>query len=574
MASLIIGGTIGGLAYAAGATWIASSAWGAMAIGASVGYKLFGGRRKEKYLFDESSMNTWSEGVPIPVIYGEVPVTGNVIYKRVSADSKRLYMAVAFGEGELTSIKDVWADGEPLGDLDGYVQSALRLGTDDQEPVSWLFTKNRKNDGTEPVIERWKNTAYVALEFEASTDIWSLPTISAILEGTKINVLGGDGKWTKKYNRNPIWCLYDFMTNKRYGVGLKPSMIDIISWKNAADYCDELVDGDVRFRLDIAIEDQQSSLDLIDALLSTCRGHLIFSEGKIRVQIDKDEIPVQAFSPQNIIKDSFSVSEVSKNDVPNQIVVEWLDPESDWALTSTEWNDEIDQEDRDIVSQSIELKGITRASQAGRMARFILDSLTRCKKSCQFGVGVDALACEVGDVIKVSHFVPGWHDKLFKIIQIEETEQDEMTIVAREHDPLIYHDRGVASQSQYIPAEPDPVEPPGVPTNVVAVAIKVGSQVMISVEWDPVSHPYGVRYEVLFRPGTTTNDSVLTTTETSATIPGVAAGESTYIVRVRAISNIANQQGWTSEPLEVDLANPALLPSESLLPGTYLYPVE
>lgn len=252
----------------------------------------------------------------------------------------------------------------------------------------------------------------------------------------------------------------DLSTNSRFGVGIRPESIDVISFREAAAYCDQPVDGDVRFRLDYLVDSAQSSLDIIDNILATCRGFLIYSESKLRIQIEKDEIPVQAFTPTNIIKDSFSFRQVSKNQIPNQVVVEWIDPEIHWEQASTEWNNEIDQDDRGLKSIAVALQGVTRASQAGRMARFLLDSLVQCQLVCQFGVGIDSLQCEVGDVIKVSHFVSGWDEKLFRIIQLEETENDEMTITAKEHNPLIYHDRGVAEQKHHTPPEPEPIAPP------------------------------------------------------------------------------------------------------------------
>jgi predicted phage tail protein len=564
MASALVGAVVGGVAFKAGATWFGTNMIASVLTGAALGHSLFGPRRSRDLKFEEDKFNTWSENLPIPVIYGKTRAFGNVIYKRVSSDSKRLYLAVAIGEGELTSITDIRADEELLGDLDGYVRSEVRLGTPNQTPVTWLFSSGEPQ-------ERWKNTAYIALEFEVSIDVWSSPNISAIVEGRKIGVLNSQGQWSVQYSRNPIWCLYDLLTNTRFGVGIKPDSIDVLSFREAAEYCDQLVDGEVRFRFDGIFDTAQSSLDLIDSILATCRGFLVYSEGKLRVQIEKDEIPVQAFMPENIIKDSFSFQQVSKNQIPNQVVVEWLDPEIDWRPTSTEWNNEVDQDERGLHSLEVSLPGITRASQAGRMARFILDKHTQCRTICQFGVGIDALQCEVGDIIKVSHFVPGWHEKLFRIIQLEENENDEMTIVAQEHSKYIYHDRGVASQPRYTPPAPNPIIPPAVPTNIKASAVKVGGQTVIGVEWDPVSHPFGVYYEISYRPGSVASWNTLVVTTTSATIANLSAGEETYVIQLRAVSN-NGQQGWSSDPIAIDLRNPHLLPMRTLLPADNLYP--
>ncbi len=122
MASALVGAVVGGVAFKAGATWFGTNMIASVLTGAALGHSLFGPRRSRDLKFEEDKFNTWSENLPIPVIYGKTRAFGNVIYKRVSSDSKRLYLAVAIGEGELTSITDIRADEELLGDLDGYVR--------------------------------------------------------------------------------------------------------------------------------------------------------------------------------------------------------------------------------------------------------------------------------------------------------------------------------------------------------------------------------------------------------------------------------------------------------------------
>lgn len=569
MASATIGAVIGGLAFKSGVTWFGTSLFASALTGAALGHSLFGPRASDALQdvgFDEAKFNTSAENLTIPIIYGRHKVTGNVIYRRVSSDNKRLLMAVALGEGEITGVTDIRADDELLGDLEGYIRHEIRHGTENQAPVSWLFKSDEQQ-------ERWKHTAYIALEFEASLDIWNIPAITAIVEGLKVQVRTGS-TWTRQYSQNPIWCLYDLLTSTRYGVGVKPTDIDTASWQAAANYCNELVDGEPRFQLDINLDSQRPCLDIIDGILATCRGFLIYSDGKLRVQIEKDELPVQAFSPRNIIKDSFTFSQTSRSQIPNQISIDWLDPEIEFTQTSTIWNNEIDQEEgnRGVVPQAITLEGITRASQAGRMARFILDSLTQCQIVCSFQAGIDSIHCEVGDIIKVSHFVSGWEDKLFRIIELEEQENDEITIKAREHNPHIYHDLGVGRESRKVVAPPDPINPPGVPQNLRAYAAKIGAETVITASWAAVEHGFGVYYELQWR-----QESLASWQ--SATVHGLdyaitaTSPTAKYLLRVRAISGIG-QVGWFSDEISIDLtASPAsLLPSDSLLPSNGVYP--
>lgn len=64
----------------------------------------------------------------------------------------------------------------------------------------------------------------------------------------------GTQRWTEEYCENPIWCLYDFMTKPRYGLGNYISLADIniTQFMRMAEHCDELVpDGTARWATDL-----------------------------------------------------------------------------------------------------------------------------------------------------------------------------------------------------------------------------------------------------------------------------------------------------------------------------------
>src|SRR5690606_28187914 len=195
------------------------------------------------------------------------------------------------------------------------------------------------------------------------------------------------------------------------------------------------------------------------------------------------------FNMDNIVEGSFEYSKASLKDIPNQIRVEWIDPASDYERAEAVYDNEIDQDKRgEVYSRTIGLLGITRPGQAGRMARFYHDSGYWCNTFCAFKVGIDALHWEVGDVVQVSHDAPGWDRKLFRILEIQEEENDEARLVLREYNPAIYHDRGVPYQLGKETALPNPIAPPPHVTNLTAVSasrtLTDGSVVpVIQVTW-------------------------------------------------------------------------------------------
>lgn len=456
----LIGAIVGGAAFQAGITLFGATLFASVVTGAALGYTLFDQRSEySSPTYDFGPLqNTRSQLLPVPVIYGRNKVAGNIIYQ--SEPGKTINMLVALGEGEIQSVTDIRANDIPIGDVKDATYTVY-YGTGTQ-------AADARNANGEPL----HYTAYVACTFTANEQIsGSAPTVTAIVEGLKVDVWTGSA-WVKQYSRNPAYCLLDFLTSSRYGLGIPVAKIDQESFKAVAAYCDELVDGEPRFQLDIVIDSQQEGPDAISAILATFGGFLVYSDGMIRLRVDRSEAPVQAFTMDNIVEGSFSYAKAKRKDVPNRIAVEFIDPnapEGAWERSKIVAEDEVDQDLRGELNEKvIQLWGITRHTQAGRMARFYLDSARLCNTFCEFRVGIGALACEVGDIVKVSHDVPGWSEKLFRVLSIEEDENDEMKLSCREYDPGIYHDLGVLYTPPAAPGLPNPFARPPHVTNLQA----------------------------------------------------------------------------------------------------------
>lgn len=460
----IIGAVIGGGAFAAGSTLFGASLMASALTGAALGnmFDRRGAASSPTYGFTELE-NTRSQALPIPVIYGRVKVGGNIIYHRVSDDSKTIYMAVGLGEGEISGVSDIRANDIPIEDIKG-AEWRVYVGTADQPADPWVHTG-----------ERWPHTAYIVAKFQANDQITTTPTITCVVDGLKVPIWNGS-KWDVQYTNNPAWVLLDFLRSKRYGVGIEDDRIDFASFATEAAYCDDMVpDGngsqEPRFRLDYTIDYEAPSLDVIEDMLATFRAYLLYSDGKLRLKVEKSEVPVHAFGMNNIVHGSFTYSKASRKDIPNRVVAEWVDPQADYERVETAYDNEIDQDRRgEVYSRTVTLLGVTRPGQAGRMARFYHDSAYWANTFCEFRVGIDALHCEVGDVVQVSHDVPGWEQKLFRILEIEEGEDDEAILRCREYVPAIYHDRGVVYQPGKETTLPNPVAAPPHVTGLEAVS--------------------------------------------------------------------------------------------------------
>jgi len=115
-AGAVIGFVAGAASAFVGGGPVGTAVWITKGIqGAAIGYSLLSGP-STKYKSGETA-NTRSNVVPIPVIYGEHKVGGNIIYERVSHDQKELYVCVGLGEGEIESVSDIELNGKPIIDF-------------------------------------------------------------------------------------------------------------------------------------------------------------------------------------------------------------------------------------------------------------------------------------------------------------------------------------------------------------------------------------------------------------------------------------------------------------------------
>ncbi|MGA1846759.1 host specificity factor TipJ family phage tail protein [Deferribacter abyssi] len=258
------------------------------------------------------------------------------------------------------------------------------------------------------------NTALLGLRIEATDKLSGfMPAITATVKGVKIkDVRTGLYSW----NNNPANILYDLLTNKRYGLGLDEGQIDIESFKEFADWCDESVSysfydpstgsyitkTEKRYEINLVVDKEFNAIDLIGKICASCRALPYWQGNKFKVVIERPSSPVQLFSMGNIVSDSFEENYVNLKDIPNQVDVQFLDEDNEYEQTIITVFDK-SRLDEPVNSKTIQLYGITKKSVAKREAIFALKKAKAIRKFIKFEAGLDAVICEAGDVILFQH---------------------------------------------------------------------------------------------------------------------------------------------------------------------------
>jgi len=301
----------------------------------------------------------------------------------------------------------------------------------------------------EPLI--YPNLALLGVEALATDQLnGSTPTITSLVKGRKVSIpavltaLGGDAvawdlyywdsvnslfklladntalywdgaTYTTAYSANPIWCLKDLLSNTRYGLGdyITTSMMDTTQLLEMALYCEENVsDGDggyeKRFRMDVVIDSSTKAIDMITQLAGTFRCFTFYSGGAIKLKIDKAESPVQMFGMGNIISESFIQSWKSIKEIPNVIEVQFMNKDFNYKQETIAVMDEVSIAAGDPIRKKSLRLFCTRISQAVREGKYALNVAKCIQRTVTLKAGIDAIACQAGDIINVAHDVPQW----------------------------------------------------------------------------------------------------------------------------------------------------------------------
>lgn len=335
--------------FAAGVNWAAG------VMGASLFGNIWAATHKEDISVDTRSNfdvlnNNANADARIPVIYGTRKWGGYETWHSASGDKKTLTKDVVLCEGPIDSANSVKANNIAMSSLSG-CSYAFHNGSHTQDPPDNYNT-----------VGGYKNCAWIRAGLQSSDQLQgSNPTITCVVKGLLVKDTRTN---TTAYSENPAMCLRDYLLNKRYGLGrwLTSDMIDEDSFKECADYCDEVIAYYVpnslssydavqnkitalqqeldtnpgysqdtrdniqdsidslkksllsistqpvsqelvtspRYTLNIILADKQSHIDDIQQILAAFGGFLVFNGDKISLRMEKDTSVSYAFTDDTI----------------------------------------------------------------------------------------------------------------------------------------------------------------------------------------------------------------------------------------------------------------------------------
>jgi predicted phage tail protein len=269
----------------------------------------------------------------------------------------------------------------------------------------------------------YRYSALVGLELSAK-DFGQLPVRSYRVRGIRIKLptnatvdyengrVTYSGIWDGTFGpatwcSDPAWCLWDLLTNCRYGFNLATRDLDKFSFYQASVYCNELVSNGVggeepRFSCNISIQNLTEAYKLINDMCSVFRAMPYWSAGSVMVAQDRPSDPVYLFNQTNVTEEGFQYTGSSLKTRHTVAVVGYLDLENqEIAYESVEDIEGIAR--YGVITAEITAFACTSRSQAYRLGEWLLYTEQYENETVTFRASMDAgINVRPGMIIAIS----------------------------------------------------------------------------------------------------------------------------------------------------------------------------
>lgn len=272
----------------------------------------------------------------------------------------------------------------------------------------------------------YPNSALVALRVDAE-QFNAIPSRSYLIRGRKVSIPSNAtvdsatgrliyaGVWdgtfqAAQWTTDPAWCLWDLLTNKRFGVGdhITSSQLDKWAFFSASQYSSALVpDGfggqEPRFSCNFIIQSAEEVFKVINDFASIFRAMPYWGAGGITISQDRPADPAYPFTYANVDQEAgFTYSSSSVKVRPTVAVVQYFNNELrdiDYEVV----------EDREgiarfgVIKTEIQAVACTSRGQANRIGKWLLYTENNEYETCAFVTSIDAgVVIRPGSIVLIS----------------------------------------------------------------------------------------------------------------------------------------------------------------------------
>lgn len=578
-AATALGLAVGGLGFS-----LVAGAVGAV-VAAGVGYGLtavFGLNRAKanSARAQDRKQAIRSSVAPRQVVYGTARVSGPIVYASSSGDKKQfLHLVVPLAGHRVTRFLALWINdtripsasinANGLVTLDPYYRPPVVI-VPEHSYVRFRFFGGAQTTASSELINEtsdgWsashilRETAYFYIRLEYDREVFGNGpgALSVEIEGksTVLDPRTNSSGWTN----NPALCILDYLTSAD-GLACSADEIDTASFIAAANVCDELVtiaaNGTTqkRYTLDGAFNLDQKPIDIIDDMLTSCAGTLVYVAGKYRLYAGAYDAPTDTLTASDLAGPIELVTKPPRRELFNTVRGTFIHPGRNWQASEFPAYSEaaLIAADGETITTDIEWPFTTDEIRAQQLAKLMLRR-SREALTVRVPVKYAGLRYCVWQTLNVTLADFGWTNKPFRIVAWTfDADSGVINLTLREESANSYSWQfGDASPLPLAP-DTDLVDPLAIPapTNVTVTASTTlqpdGSVApALLVAWTSAAFAFLSAHEVQWRVNGAAdwNSGEVPVGTDRFFIAPVIAG-TTYQVRVRGVTGIA-RGAWSS----------------------------
>jgi predicted phage tail protein len=244
-----------------------------------------------------------------------------------------------------------------------------------------------------------------------------MPTVTWLQTVNDINVYNPD---TIKYERrsacNPAWVAYDLLhrcknihdtktgIEEKVVFGIPANRIDYQSFADWAAFCAER-----KLEFEYIFDTPSDLWSSLQKPESVGRGKVILKGTRYSCVCDRPTQPVQLFTMGNMVQDKFQEDFLGIKDRANAVEISFVNKDKGYQRDMlTIYGDDWDNSKVIQNPTQITLYGCTSYQQAYREGKYRLRLNQYLQRTISFDADIDAIACQVGDVILIQHDIPQW----------------------------------------------------------------------------------------------------------------------------------------------------------------------
>jgi predicted phage tail protein len=224
-------------------------------------------------------------------------------------------------------------------------------------------------------------------------------TYSGVWDGTF-----GAATWTN----DPAWCLWDLLTNTRYGASIPTSSLDRYDFYAISQYCNALVSNgrggqEPRFSCNMLINSRDEVYNVIQEFVALFRGIAYYGAGAMVVLQDKPSDPQYLLTPANVVDGLFNYSGSSQKARHTTATVAYQDYDNLGEVSYEYVEDASAVAKYGIINKDIKAVGCYSQGQAHRAGKWALLSEQNLTETVTFSVSIDSgIVLRPGMVIDVA----------------------------------------------------------------------------------------------------------------------------------------------------------------------------